>query len=137
MRLHASTRRVISPATGSPDQVFPQVKALFDALKNKAEITYVNSVISFNPHQGFRHPAGRLPRESLADKEANCIDGTVLFASLLEGISMNPAIVLMQHIVAWETWSDSQVVLPGNDDDSIEHVRAGMRFCHEDRRSAR
>ena len=46
-----------------------------------------------------------LPRESLADKEANCINGTVLFASLLEGISMSPAIVLVpgHAFLAWET----------------------------------
>jgi hypothetical protein len=50
-----------------------------------------------------------LPRESLFDKQANCIDGTVLFASLLEGISMRPAIVLVpgHAFVAWETWTSS------------------------------
>ena len=78
---------------GNPDQVPSQVEALFDALKNEANITYVNSVISFSPDQGFAGQRVRLPRESLADGQANCIDGTVLFASLLEGISMNPAIV--------------------------------------------
>jgi len=90
---------------GGEEQIVPQVKALFDALKTKAEITYVNSVIDFNPQQGFASQRVRLPRESLADKEANCIDGTVLFASLLEGISMSPAIVLVpgHAFLAWET----------------------------------
>lgn len=38
-------------------------------------------------------------------KEANCIDGTVLFASLLEGASLSPAIVVKpgHAYVAWET----------------------------------
>jgi hypothetical protein len=92
-----------------PEHVTPQVKALFDALKTSAEITYINSVIDFNPQQGFNSQRVRLPRESLADKEANCIDGTVLFASLLEGISMSPAIVLVpgHAFLAWETWSSS------------------------------
>lgn len=51
----------------------------------------------------------RLPRESLAHGQANCIDGAVLFASLLEGISINPAIVLVpgHALVAWETWKNS------------------------------
>lgn len=95
---------------GSEADVEPQVKAVFDALKNTAEITYVNSVIDFNPDQGFSTQRVRLPRESLADKEANCIDGTVLFASLLEGISMNPAIVLVpgHAFLAWETWEHSE-----------------------------
>jgi len=94
---------------GSLEGVKPQVKALFDALKNNAEITYVNSLIDFNPQQGFSSQRVRLPRESLADREANCIDGTVLFASLLEGISTNPAIVLVpgHAFLAWETWKDS------------------------------
>jgi hypothetical protein len=95
---------------GNPSQVEPQVKALFDALKFKSKITYVNSLIDFNPGLGTASQRVRLPRESLADQEANCIDGTVLFASLLEGISMNPAIVLIpgHAFVAWETWKNSK-----------------------------
>ena len=94
---------------GDQSAAEPQVKALFDALKTKADITYVNSVIDFNPNQGFASQRTRLPRESLADHQANCIDGTVLFASLLEGISMNPAICIVpgHAFLAWETWRDS------------------------------
>lgn len=105
-RLHPEGRLV--GYQGNRDGVALQVKALFDALK-KAEITYVNSVIDFNPQQGSCNQRVRLPRESLSDKEANCIDGTVLFASLLEGISMSPAIVLVpgHAFLAWETWRGS------------------------------
>lgn len=93
---------------GEEKDVPLQVKALFDALK-KAEITYINSVLDLTPQQGFASQRVRLPRESLADRSANCIDGTVLFASLLEGISMSPAIVLVpgHAFLAWETWEDS------------------------------
>ena len=88
-----------------------QVKALFDALKESANITYVNSVIAFNPDEGQFSQRVRLPRESLQDRQANCIDGTVLFASLLEGASLNPAIVVIpgHAFVAWETWDKSDV----------------------------
>ncbi len=91
---------------GNRDMVEPQVKAIFDALKAEANITYVNSVISFSPEDGSANQRVRLPRESLEDKQANCIDGTVLFASLLEGISMSPAIVMVpgHAFIAWETW---------------------------------
>jgi hypothetical protein len=94
---------------GNKDQVEPQVKAIFEALKSDAQIVYVNSVVGFNPEQGARSQRVRLPRESLADKEANCIDGTVLFASLLEGISMHPVIVTLpgHAFVGWETWRNS------------------------------
>lgn len=82
-----------------------QVKAIYDALKNDAHLTYVNSLIDFNPDQGTRSQRVRLPRESLENKEVNCIDGTVLFASLLEGASLSPAIVVKpgHAYLAWET----------------------------------
>jgi len=86
-----------------------QVKALFEALKTSGNITYVNSVIAFSPEEGPSTQRVRLPRESLRDSQANCIDGTVLFASLLEGISLNPAIVVVpgHAFVGWETWDES------------------------------
>jgi hypothetical protein len=86
--------------------VEPQVRAIFEALKTDAGIHYVNSVSTFLPSGGMEMQRVRLPRESLEDKEANCIDGTVLVASLLEAISLNAAIVLVpgHAFVAWETW---------------------------------
>ena len=94
---------------GNADGITPQVKALFDALKHEGNITYVNSLIDFSPEQGFASQRVRLPRESLATQQANCIDGTILFAALLEGISLNPAIVVVpgHAFLAWETWRDS------------------------------
>lgn len=94
---------------GSEAEVTQQVKALFDALKSDAHIVYVNSVIDFNPDKGAATQRVRLPRESLSDGQANCIDGTVLFASLLEAASLNPAIVLIpgHAFLAWETWENS------------------------------
>ncbi len=93
---------------GDKTQVEPQVRAVFEALKRTADITYVNSVIAFSPDQGASNQRVRLPRESLADHQANCIDGTVLFASLLEGISLNPGLVLIpgHAFLAWQTWSE-------------------------------
>jgi len=93
---------------GSPEEVEPQIRAIFDALKADADVTYVNSVIDFNPDQGSATQRVRLPRESLEDSLANCIDGTVLFASLVEGISLSPAIVVVpgHAFLAWETWRD-------------------------------
>ena len=66
-----------------PEATATQVKALFDALK-EAGIAYVDSVIDFGT-AGQVTQRTRLPRESLRHRSANCIDGTVLFASLLEG----------------------------------------------------
>jgi hypothetical protein len=85
-----------------------QVQAIFESLKLNADITYVNSVIAFSPDQGAANQRVRLPRESLSHKQANCIDGTVLFASLLEGISLSPGLALVpgHAFVAWESWID-------------------------------
>ena len=82
-----------------------QAQAVFDALKTDAEIVYINSVKDFNPDAGVKSQRLRLPAESLRDRQANCVDGAVLFASLLEAISLNPAIVVLPShvIVGWET----------------------------------
>ena len=87
------------------DSVTEQVKALYAALQ-QAEITYVNSVIDYGAGPGQQTQRTRLPRESLAGKRANCIDGSVLFASLLEGASLNAALVVVpgHALVAWEAW---------------------------------
>jgi len=91
-----------------PESVTRQVEAMYRVLK-EAEITYINSVIDYGAPPGQAIQRTRLPRESLAGRAANCIDGTVLFASLLEGASLNPAIVLIpgHAFVGWETWDGS------------------------------
>jgi hypothetical protein len=82
-----------------------QVEALYNALKSEVDLGYVNSIISFSPEEGTLNQRVRLPRKSLKLGVANCIDGTVLFASLLEAISLNPAIVSVpgHTFLAWET----------------------------------
>lgn len=82
-----------------------QVEAVFESLKSDAGIVYVNSVKDFNPDAGVKSQRLRLPAESLRDRLANCVDGTVLFASLLEAMSLNTAIVVLPShvIVGWQT----------------------------------
>lgn len=72
--------------------VTQQVKAIFNAVRT-AGISYVNSPISFGK-VGFAQRV-RLPNESITEQAANCIDGTVLFASLFENIGLEPLIVLV------------------------------------------
>lgn len=72
--------------------ITPQVKAIFNAVRN-AKISYVNSIMSFG-RIGFAQRV-RLPRESISQRSANCIDGSVLFASLFESIGLEPVIVLV------------------------------------------
>jgi hypothetical protein len=81
-----------------------QVKAVYDALRAEG-IVYISSLTSFGPDDGLAIQRVRLPRESLADQEANCIDGTVLVASILEALSISAAIVFLpgHALVGWET----------------------------------
>jgi len=81
---------------GSVDDVRNQVKAVFEALR-AAGITYISSTVAFSPEDGPSTQRIRLPRESLKDQAANCIDGTVLFASLLEAMSLNVALVVTRN----------------------------------------
>ncbi len=102
------TSRQVWGYQGNRDSVPQQVAALYQALR-EADIVYVNSVIDYGAAPGTFTQRTRLPRESLALRSANCIDGTVLLASLLEGASLNPAIVLVpgHAFLAWETWDGS------------------------------
>ncbi len=105
----AAERHPQKRLSGYQSDVTAQTRAIFDALKDDAGITYVNSTISFNPEQSARGQRVRLPRESLEEHQANCIDGTLLFASLLEAASLHPAIVVVpgHAFVAWERSPDS------------------------------
>jgi hypothetical protein len=93
---------------GNTELVEPQVQAVYKALQDTG-VVYVQSVINFDPEEGTSSQRIRLPRESLQDRMANCLDGTVLVASLLEGMSLNPAIVIVpgHALVSWEAWPGS------------------------------
>lgn len=89
---------------GYQSDVVPQVRAIFDTLKEDSKIAYVNSLIAFDPAEGSYSQRVRMPRESLRQRQANCVDGTLLFASLLEAISLNAALVILRGhaLVAWQ-----------------------------------
>ncbi len=69
-----------------------EVKAIFNAVRDIG-VSYVNSTVNFG-QVGFTQRV-RLPRESIAQKSANCIDGAVLLASLFENIGLEPLIILV------------------------------------------
>ena len=92
----------------SAQSVREQVEAVYKGIKNEG-LTYINSVIDFGATETMATQRTRLPRESLRDKAANCIDGTVLMASMLEGITLSPAIVLVpgHALLGWESSDNS------------------------------
>jgi hypothetical protein len=78
-----------------------QVQSIFQALKNRA-IFYVNSVVAVGAPDAYVQRV-RLPVQSVGERSANCIDGAVLYASLMEAASLQPGIVLIpgHAFVAW------------------------------------
>jgi hypothetical protein len=89
------------------DIVRAQARAIFTALKEDVDLTYINSPLNLGKQQGQITQRVRLPSESLAaGGSANCIDGTVLFASLLELASIDPFIVIVpgHAFLGWRIW---------------------------------
>lgn len=73
------------------EEFYDFVKAIFDVVRDEG-VTYINSTISLG--KGFTQRV-RLPNLSIKTKSANCIDGSVLLASLFENVGLRPYIVLL------------------------------------------
>ncbi|HEY6543230.1 MAG TPA: hypothetical protein VIZ18_19965, partial [Ktedonobacteraceae bacterium] len=85
-----------------------QAKAFFDTLKRDKGFLYTNSTMSFGRQPGQTMQRVRPPYITLVwnSGQANCLDGVVLFASLLENVDMEPFIVLVKGhaFVGWRIW---------------------------------
>ena len=90
------------------DDTNAQVKAIFTALKNDYQLTYINSPLAYGK-ESENSQRVRLPKDSLSAKSANCIDGTVLYASAIESIGMNPHVIILptHAFVCYDTKGDS------------------------------
>jgi hypothetical protein len=99
-----SPTRQLSGYQGRPP-VRDQVRAVFQALTERAGIVYVDSSISFGQAGNAVQQRVNRPETSLARRSANCLDGAVLYASLLENIVLNPVVLLIPRhaLVGWET----------------------------------
>lgn len=72
-----------------------QVRAIYRALQQKG-VSYVKSSGTMGSHVNSDVTERvRMPYESLGHVSANCIDGTVLYASLFENLGMEPVVVLV------------------------------------------
>ena len=103
LRLVAEGRRYIRngrlPGYGGSNRmnVEPQVRAqaaaIFAALKHSG-VSYVTSIYTFGDFSSDAQRI-RLPEETLTLDTANCIDVSVAFASAIENLGMDPAIVIV------------------------------------------
>ncbi len=91
-RDNLSSRSVQWARTSSrADVVWDVLGAIFEELRSRGMIYRNISTSFFEGYQPFS-----LPRDSVAMRAANCFDGTVLFASILEGIGLEPILHLAQ-----------------------------------------
>ena len=91
---HALEMNYVSAWAGYQDDVLKQIKAIWNSLSDRdikySSITAAGSQSSEKTSSQFI----RFGQEALISKQANCVDGTVLFCSILERIGINAYIVL-------------------------------------------
>lgn len=125
--LHAAAeahprKALVGYQTDAPG-VEAQVAAIFAAVAERG-LSYVTSSLCHGTWDGRLGQRVRLPSEALAHRTANCLDGTLLMASLLEAASLNPGLVFipMHALLAWEkeagsgNWDYLETTLIGGKD---------------------
>lgn len=74
------------------EDITSQVKALYDCLNKEYGIKYVNQAFSYGFNTGGQRVV--LPERVIQSKAGNCIDLVVLFSSLMDGLGLNPLLLL-------------------------------------------
>ncbi|MBN1146202.1 MAG: zinc ribbon domain-containing protein [Anaerolineales bacterium] len=83
-------------SAAGPEAVNTQAQAIFSALKRDAGLAYISAALSLGGEQGYYTQRVRLPSHILEiGGSANCLDATVLFASLLELAMIEPLIAVI------------------------------------------
>ncbi len=78
--------------SGEPGEVYRQVYALWNALSER-DVRYSNITTSAATANSVSSQHVRLIDESINNGQANCVDGSVLLASLLRKIDIEPCLV--------------------------------------------
>lgn len=89
--------------------VLKQVKAIFNASQSRYQMKYKDETINYLTSRAYLSQPIKLPIDTLKTRSGNCIELSVLFASALETVGINPVIALMpgHAFIGWETWKDS------------------------------
>ncbi len=87
-----------------------QVQAIYQYLKEIKMGSNGTPVAIVPEKNGAKWQAVQLPRESLERRVANCIDGAVLYASLIELAGLEPMIVIQNThaFVGWKVWRGAE-----------------------------
>jgi len=74
-------------------ETYREARAIFMALKRQG-LSYVNSFTTLGAHKNVSERI-RMPRVSLGQSSANCIDAAVMYASLFENLGMDATVVIV------------------------------------------
>jgi hypothetical protein len=80
-------------ASQQEPETYREAQAIFTALQRMG-LSYVKSSATLGDHQGVSERV-RMPRVSLTESSANCIDAAVMYASLFENLGMDANIVIV------------------------------------------
>ena len=88
-----------------------QAKAIYKTLQFNLGIIYTNSSTQYGADpMTVKAQRLRLPKDIIKTGTANCLEGTILFATLLEAAHLNPVIVIVSGghaFVGWEKWDQA------------------------------
>ncbi|HEV7675289.1 MAG TPA: hypothetical protein VGQ12_12225 [Candidatus Angelobacter sp.] len=80
-------------AAQQEQETYREAQAIFNTLQ-RIGLSYVKSSATLGDHKGVSERV-RMPRMSLAQNSANCIDAAVMYASLFENLGMDASIVIV------------------------------------------
>lgn len=115
----------------SRNAVIPQIKAVFEAVKSLG-MHYVSDTSTFSD-EGF-YQRVRTSEKVLEDRSGNCIEFSILFASILESMALEPVVVFpVGHAIVGVVLStdmyDSESCMPSISEGSIIVLRSGSKTC--------
>ncbi len=90
--------------------VLPQLAAIYQVINDTDRVRYVNTPVSLAKTDRTYVQRIRLPAETIQQQAGNCIETTVLYASAIEAMDMNPLVILVpgHAFVACETADGSK-----------------------------
>ena len=97
--------------SGEQSDTLSQVKAVYDELKARGVSYVMDPTINTDL---VRVQRTRLPREVLESTNAQCLEGTILFATAMEAIGLRPIVVLVpgHAFVGWHSTAQDGLKAP-------------------------
>lgn len=93
--------------SGDPQEVYRQAYALWDALSRR-DVRYADITVMAAENRIVSSQHVRLIDESINNAQANCVDGSVLLASLLRKIGIEPVLVFVPRHCFMGFYLDAQ-----------------------------